>query len=58
MLEKAVAMLAKNGHMPGWFSRCPTASGIGDSSRTRHNNIDLVRWGEADRHAHLVELKS
>ena len=57
MLEKAVAMLAKNGHMPGWFNQCPTASGIGDSSRTRHNNIDLVRWSEADRHALLVELK-
>ena len=57
MLEKAVAMLAENGHMPGWFNQCPTASGIGDSSRSRHSNIDLVHWREADGHARLVELK-
>ena len=42
MLEKAVAMLAGNGHMPGWFNQCPTASGIGGSSRTRRSNVDLV----------------
>ena len=57
MLEKAVAKLAEMGHMPGWFNQCPTASGIGDSSRTRHANIDLVHWSEADRRARLVELK-
>ena len=57
MLEKAVAMLAEKGHMPGWFNQCPTASGIGDSSRTRHSNVDLVHWNEADRHLRLVELK-
>lgn len=57
MLEKAVAMLADNGHMPGWFNQCPTASGIGDSSRNRHSNVDLVRWSETDGHARLVELK-
>ena len=57
MLEKAVAMLAVNGHMPGWFNQCPTASGIGDSTRSRHSNIDLVHWREADGHARLVELK-
>ena len=57
MLEKAVAMLAGNGRMPGWFNQCPTASGIGDSSRTRHSNVDLVHWNEADRHVRLVELK-
>ena len=57
MLEKAVAMLAGNGHMPGWFNQCPTASGIGGSSRTRRSNVDLVHWHEADRHVRLVELK-
>ena len=57
MLEKAVAMLAENGHMPGWFNQCPTASGIGGSSRNKHSNIDLVHWTEADGHARLVELK-
>ena len=57
MLEKAVAMLAENGHMPGWFNQCPTASGIGDSSRNRHSDVDLVHWREADGHARLVELK-
>ena len=57
ILEKAVAMLAANGHMPGWFNQCPAASGIGVSSRNRRSNIDLVHWSEADGHARLVELK-
>ena len=57
MLEKAVAMLAANGHMPGWFNQCPTASGIGSSSRTRHSNVDLVHWNGANGRARLVELK-
>ncbi|MDE0167623.1 MAG: hypothetical protein OXH92_05620 [Bryobacterales bacterium] len=57
MLEKAVAMLAENGHMPEWFNQCPTASGIGDSSRSTHSNVDLVHWSESGRRAHLVELK-
>ena len=57
MLEKAVAMLAAKGHMPGWFNQCPTASGIGDSSRNKHSDIDLMHWSEANGHARLVELK-
>lgn len=57
MLEKAVAMLAENGHMPGWFNQCPTASGIGDSSRNRHRNVALVNWRAADGRLLLVELK-
>ena len=57
MLEKAVAMLAENGHMPGWFNQCPAASGIGDSSRNRHSNVDLAYWREADGHTRLIELK-
>ena len=57
MLEKAVAMLAENRHMSGWFNQCPTASGIGDSSRNRHSNIDLVHWRDANARARLIELK-
>ena len=57
MLEKAVAMLAENGYMYEWFNQCPTASGITDSSRDRRSNVDLVRWLESTRRAHLVELK-
>ena len=57
MLEKAVAMLAENGHMPGWFNQCPTASGISDSSRNRHSDVDLAYWREADGHTRLIELK-
>ena len=57
MLEKAVAMLAENGHMPGWFNQCPTASGIGDSSRNRRSNVDLVHWSRSGMRARLVELK-
>lgn len=50
-------MLAENGHMPGWFNQCPAASGIGDSSKTRHSNVDLVHWRGSDGQAALVELK-
>jgi len=57
LLERAVAMLAVNGHMPGWFNQCPAASGIGDSRRNRHSNVDLVHWNAADGVLTLVELK-
>ena len=57
LLEKAVAMLAARGHLQGWFNQCPTASGINDSSRNRHSNVDLVHWDEANKCARLVELK-
>ncbi len=58
MLEKAVAMLAYNGYMPGWFNQCPTASGIGDSASYKHSNVDLVHWDNANEHARLIELKT
>ncbi len=57
LLEKAVAMLASHGHMPGWFNQCPAASGIGDSARYRRRNVDLVHWRAADSRLSLVELK-
>ena len=57
LLEKAVAMLARNGHMPKWFNQCPAGSGIGDSARYRRRNIDLVHWRAADGRLSLVELK-
>ena len=57
MLEKAVVMLTGKGHMHGWSNQCPTASGIGDSSKDRRRNVDLVHWSAPNRHARLVELK-
>ena len=57
LLEKAVAMLAGNGHMPGWFNQCPAASGIGDAARYRRRSVDLVHWRAADGRLSLVELK-
>ena len=57
MLERAVALLAENGHMPGWYNQCPTASGIGDSHRNRHKKVYLVHWSDSRCHARLVELK-
>ena len=65
MLEKAVAMLAVRGHMPGWFNQCPTASGITNSSISRQDSsatntrssIDLVKFNEEKKEARLVELK-
>ena len=57
LLERAVANLAYNGHMPGWYNQCPTASGIGDSSRGRRRDVDLVHWDQSSDHARLIELK-
>ena len=57
MLEKAVAMLASKGRMPGWFNQCPTASGIGGSSSTKRSNVDLVHWNGAGGRVRLIELK-
>ncbi len=57
MLEKAVAMLAKNGHMPGWYNQCPVASGINDSRKDRRRAVDLVHLSESADRARLVELK-
>ena len=57
MLEYAVANLSARGHMPGWSNQCPTASGINDSSRNRHSNVDLVHWDESNKCARLIELK-
>lgn len=57
LLEKAVAMLAANGHMPGWFNQCPVASGISGPTRNRRSNIDLVHWDAADSRLSLIELK-
>ena len=55
MLEKAVAILADQGHMPGWFNQCPVASGVSDASSDRKRAVDLVHVsGDAAR---LVELK-
>ena len=55
LLEKAVAALAHEGHMPGWFNQCPVASGITGSSGDRKRAVDLVHLsGETAR---LVELK-
>lgn len=57
ILEKAVAMLAENEHMPGWFNQCPAASGIVDSAKDRKTSVDLVHWDPSKKRARLVELK-
>ena len=55
MLEKAVAILADQGHMPGWFNQCPVATGIADPSADGGRRVDLVHLcGPTLR---LVELK-
>ena len=54
-LEKAVAILAHQGHMPGWFNQCPVATGIADPHADRKRSVDLVHLcGPTLR---LVELK-
>ena len=57
MLEKSVAMLAKNEHMSDWFNQCPTASGIVCSNSDKKRSVDLVRWNVTDKSACLIELK-
>lgn len=65
MLEKAVAILAREGHMQGWFNQCPTATGITDASESRRasaakgkgRNVDLVHWPHSGARVRLVELK-
>ena len=42
ILEKAVANLAEQGHMPGWFNQCPVASGIADPHEDKRRAVDLV----------------
>ena len=55
MLEKAVAMLAVQGHMSGWFNQCAVATGLADPHRDRRRAVDLVSIsGDTAR---LVELK-
>ena len=55
LLEKAVAILAEEGHMPGWFNQCPVASGITDSDKDRKRAIDLIQISA--QKARLIELK-
>ena len=57
MIEKSVAILASKGHMKGWFNQCPAASGIGDSSRNRRRDVDLVHWNDSASQARMIELK-
>ena len=55
ILEKAVAILAEEGHMPGWFNQCPVASGITDPGKDRSRAVDLIHI--SDVKARLIELK-
>ncbi len=57
MLEKAVAMLAERGYMPGWYNQCPVASGIVGSHSDRRSDVDLVNCSKSRRNVRLVELK-
>ncbi|MDE0350242.1 MAG: hypothetical protein OXM56_11130 [Gammaproteobacteria bacterium] len=58
LLEKAVANLAANDHMPGWpgwFNQCPVASGIVDPYADRRRCVDLIHCEEET--VRLIELK-
>ena len=55
LLEKAVAMLADEDLMPGWFNQCPVASGIVDPRKDRRRAVDLIHL--SDGKARLIELK-
>jgi len=55
LLEKAVAILADQGHMPGWSNQCPVATGIADPHADGKRSVDLVHL--CGRVLRLVELK-
>lgn len=55
LLEKAVAMLACEDYMRGWFNQCPVATGIVDSNKDRRRAVDLVHLSHGK--ARLIELK-
>ena len=55
MLEKAVAILAEQGHMPGWSNQCPVATGISESHKDAKRSVDLVHL--TNHTLRLVELK-
>ncbi len=55
ILEKAVAILAEEGHMPEWFNQCPVASGITDPGKDRSRDVDLIHL--TGLNARLIELK-
>ena len=57
MLEKAVAMLADRGHMPGWYNQCPVASGIVTSRSDKNSAVDLVACSESKEEVRFIELK-
>lgn len=57
LLEKAVGLLAKHGHMPGFANQVPTASGLSGSSAFKHSNVDLIHWDETRERLRIIELK-
>ena len=57
ILEKSVAMLAKRGHMPGYYNQCPAASGIFGPHKYKRRAVDLVHWSESESSGRLIELK-
>ena len=54
-LEKAVAILALQGHVPHWFNQCPVATGIVDPHADGKRSVDLVHL--CGHMLRLVELK-
>lgn len=57
ILEKSIAMLARRGHMPGYYNQCPTVSGLFGQYKCKKSAIDLVHWSKLGSRARLIELK-
>ena len=55
ILERAVAMLAEKGEMPGWLNQVPVASGLVDDRSDKRAALDLVEL--RDDRARFIELK-
>lgn len=55
LLERAIAILAQHGHLPGWSNQIPVASGLVDQHQDKRAAIDLAKL--EDGRLDLVELK-
>jgi len=55
LLERAIALLATQGHLPGWCNQIPVASGLINDSANKRTAIDLLHL--TDTSAEFIELK-
>lgn len=55
LLERAIALLATQGHLSGWYNQIPVASGLINESANKRTAIDLLY--HSGKTAEFIELK-